>query len=496
MTPWPLPWSMDLGETRLAIAANVSFECADGDGCDGSACASDIAQGAFARAAAAIAPASPPPAGAPALAAVGVCIATASLELGPATNESYALEVDADGAARVRAASVFGALHALETLAQLVDDDDEAGGAISNAPVAIDDRPRFGYRGLLIDTGRHFLPVAFIKRVIDGLHASKLNLLHWHLVDSQSFPCGSETFPELAAAGAFAPAAAYAPDDLREIVAYARARGVRVMPEWDVPGHGSWGFGKPEVMGCDDVLDPTQDATYDFLNAFFGEMMTIFPDEYVFLGGDEVDHTCWDANPAIAAWLAARNMTSAELEQYFWRQVTARVLPASLAGRTVSIWEADALQVDPAALPAGTVANVYQSLATADATIANYSMPTVVSIADSNWYLDLQCDGYNWNSWQCRYAVEPTTDVTARPALRPLLLGGEAAMWGEGINKRNFDAYVWHGAAAIAERLWSDPAQTTDLDAARDRLAEHMCRYAARGFNPGPVYPGYCAADL
>ena len=126
------------------------------------------------------------------------------------------------------------------------------------------------------------------------------------------------------------------------------------MPEWDVPGHGSWGFGKPEVMGCDDVLDPTQDATYDFLNAFFGEMMTIFPDEYVFLGGDEVDHTCWDANPAIAAWLAARNMTSAELEQYFWRQVTARVLPASLAGRTVSIWEADGLQVDPTTLPVAT----------------------------------------------------------------------------------------------------------------------------------------------
>ena len=95
----------------------------------------------------------------------------------------------------------------------------------------------------------------------------------------------------------------------------------------------------------------------DFLNAFFGEMMTIFSDEYVFLGGDEVDHTCWDANPAIAAWLTAHNMTSAQLEQYFWRQMTERVLPVSLAGRTVAIWEADAMQIDPKMLPAGTVAD-------------------------------------------------------------------------------------------------------------------------------------------
>jgi hexosaminidase len=173
------------------------------------------------------------------------------------------------------------------------------------------------------------------------------------------------------------------------------------------------------------------------------------------------------------------------------------VLPVSLAGRTVSIWENDQLQIDPKTLPAGTVANVYQNLATADVTIANYSMPTVVSLAGENWYLDSQPDGaYNWNSWQARYSVEPTSNVTSQPELLPLLLGGESCMWGEGINKRNFDNYVWHGAAAIGERLWST-ANTTDIDDMQLRLSEHMCRsYAMKGYNPGPVVAGFCAADL
>lgn len=321
-------------------------------------------------------------------------------------------------------------------------------------------------------------------------------MLHWHIVDAQSFPCGSDTFPQLAAKGAYAPKAQYSPADMKSLVEYARLRGVRVMPEWDIPGHGSWGKGMPAVMGCDIVLDPTQDATYDFLNSFFGEMMTIFTDQYVFLGGDEVDSSCWDENPRIVAWLKQKNMNSSQLQQYFWQQMATQVLPKSLKGRTVSIWEADNLQITPEDLPKGTVGNVYQSKATADITIGKHRMPSVLSIAGDNWYLDSQCSGYNWNSWRCRYSVEPTSNVTRLPENLPLLLGGEGAMWAEGINKLNFDAYVWHGAAAIAERLWSPANRTARVDAAEPRLAEHMCRMSMRGFSPGPVFPGFCPSDL
>jgi hypothetical protein len=284
----------------------------------------------------------PPPGN---LTAVAVCLGTGSTTLSSTTDESYTLTVPNDGVGSLTAPTVFGMMRGLETLAQLVDLFGVAPGVkqISQAPIVIVDEPRFPYRGLLIDTSRHFQPVAQILHVIDGLALSKMNLLHWHIVDSQSFPCGSDTYPQLAAKGAWAPNAVYSPADLRAVVAYAKARGIRILPEWDVPGHGSWGAGIPEIMGCPDVLDPTTDATYDVLSGFLGEMAGIFIDDWMFLGGDEVDTSCWLANPAIAAWLVAHNMTAAQLQQYFWEQMAARVLPA--LNKTIGVWEADSLQV-------------------------------------------------------------------------------------------------------------------------------------------------------
>eukprot|EP00658_Telonema_sp_P-2_P012592 TRINITY_DN14793_c0_g1_i4.p1 TRINITY_DN14793_c0_g1~~TRINITY_DN14793_c0_g1_i4.p1 ORF type:complete len:507 (+),score=93.20 TRINITY_DN14793_c0_g1_i4:154-1674(+) len=487
LTPFPLPTHLSTGSTIVSMAQNLTISCT----CHG--CSSDIITEAVNRYTALMSPSSIP--ASPSQSQVLICVHTDDLTLGPGTNESYRLTVPSMAAhpVQIEAQSVYGALHALESLSHLVDQ--TAGYQIDNTPVEIWDMPRFGYRGLLVDTGRHWLPVEFLKRVVDGLHANKLNLLHWHLVDSQSFACGSTKFPQLAEKGAFSKEAIYSPDDMRSVVEYARLRGVRVMPEWDMPGHGAWGKGMPSIMGCDNVMDPTQNSTYDFLNDFLGEMMSIFVDEYVFLGGDEVDASCWDANPSIKAWLTAHQMNSSQLQQYFWEQMRERVFPVGLGGRTVSVWENDLLQIDPTVLPHNTVANVYQSKATADRTIGQYKMPSVLSIAGANWYLDSQCSGYNWNSWKCRYSVEPSSNVTSQPELLPLLLGGEGAMWGEGINKHNFDAYVWHGAAAIGERLWS-LENSTDLESMAARLAEHMCRMSLRGFAPGPVQPGFCPADL
>ena len=319
------------------------------------------------------------------LTGVHVCLLTDSEALGPATDESYALAAPNDGQGSITAASAFGALHAMESLVQLLDLYGVAAGVrrISYAPVLVADAPRFAYRGLLIDSSRHFLPLSQVLHTIDALAYSKLNLLHWHLVDSVSFPCGSATFPGLAQHGAYDPAAVYSPDDLRAAVAYGHARGVRVLPEWDLPGHGDWS-GVPGVMGCADVVDPTADALYDMLAGFLGEMGGIFTEPSMFLGGDEVNFKCWDANPAIAAWLSAHNMTSAQLQQYFWVQMRARVLPA--LNKTVGVWEADGLQIDLSDLPAGAFVNVYQSFATASKTLAA-NKSTVLSIAGDWWYL-------------------------------------------------------------------------------------------------------------
>ena len=199
----------------------------------------------------------PLPAAGGELSAVEVCLTGASEELGPDTDESYALSVPASAggadAAAVRAATIFGAMHALESLTQLVEVRVGAGEptTIPSAPVEIHDKPRFPFRGLMIDSGRHFLPLSHVKKTVIAASMAKLNVIHWHLVDAQSFATCSEQFPALCDKGAYpntegppsrnVSKATYTPAELRELVAFAKSYGVRIMPEWDMPGHGSWG---------------------------------------------------------------------------------------------------------------------------------------------------------------------------------------------------------------------------------------------------------------
>jgi hexosaminidase len=356
LVPFPLPTSITYGNETLEVSSTFNFVC----DCDKEVCGSDIIRDAFVRYEEIVRPRRSSSSINSLIETMKVCIRTNDTALGPRTDETYELTISTSSVASAN--SIYGILHALESFSQVVDENNDF--VVINTPLIIEDKPRFSYRGLMIDSGRHFLPVATIKRAIDGIHMNRMNVLHWHIVDMQSFPCGSDKYPQLAEKGAYSSNAVYSTSDMRDIVAYGKARGVRIMPEWDIPGHGSWGKGMPEIMGCDIVLDPTNMSTYDFLNTFFGEMMTIFEDEYVFLGGDEVDYTCWDANPKIASWLKKNNMSSYQLQQYFWAQVKERVLPVSLKGRTISIWENDKLQIDPKDLPNGTVANVYQSKST------------------------------------------------------------------------------------------------------------------------------------
>jgi hexosaminidase len=185
----------------------------------------------------------------------------------------------------VSAVETVGVLRGLETLAHLAH-----AAATLELPLTVADSPRYPYRGLLIDSARHFLPVATIKDTLDAMSLTKLNVLHWHLTDTTSFPVVSRVFPSLSSKGAFHPALVYTQDDLSAVVGYARDRGVRIVPEFDMPGHSSWGKGMPglTIDVCGGVLDPTQNATYMFLGAFLHEMGAVFHDPYLALGGDEV----------------------------------------------------------------------------------------------------------------------------------------------------------------------------------------------------------------
>eukprot|EP01052_Picozoa_sp_SAG31_P043088 SAG31_NODE_7067_length_1798_cov_2.103590_1_plen_482_part_00 len=293
---WPAPWKIELGRVRRDFSPNFALQldarCSGSDGGGGPVLSAAMARyQAFLRPQRAMA--SSQRQSHNMLASVSVCVQTMDESLGPATAADYELAIPVDGSASINATTVFGALHALETLTQLCGldsvDPHRVGGSPYNytglawiglAPVTVVDSPRFSHRGLMIDTGRRFLPIKTIETIVDGLAMAKLNVLHWHISDSQSFPSESVRFPGLAAAGAYHPSAVYSVEAMRGLVQYALHRGVRVIPEWDLPGHGRW-RGVPGLpIGCaatkaglfGQVLDPTQNATYEFLASFLGEM--------------------------------------------------------------------------------------------------------------------------------------------------------------------------------------------------------------------------------
>jgi hexosaminidase len=248
----------------------------------------------------------------------------------PDSDESYTLKVDADGAI-ISANTRFGALRGMETLLQLI----QNGPENTAIPwVTIEDAPRFPWRGLLLDSARHFIPLNDIKRQIDGMAAAKLNVLHWHLTDDQGWRFTSKRYPkltQLASDGQF-----YTPEQMREIVRYAADRGIRVVPEIDMPGHASAiAVAYPELMSAPGpyemerhwgvlkpVLDPTKEATYTFAEAMVSELAAIFPDPYLHIGGDEVDDTQWKQNTAIQKFMRDNKLADSHaLQAYFNRKL-------------------------------------------------------------------------------------------------------------------------------------------------------------------------------
>lgn len=248
----------------------------------------------------------------------------------PDSDESYQLKVSAEGVT-LRANTRFGALRGMETLLQLI----QNGAENTAIPyVTIDDAPRFPWRGLLLDSARHFMPLDAIKRQIDGMAAAKLNVFHWHLTDDQGWRFASTRYPKLqqqASDGLF-----YTQAQMKEIVRYATERGIRVVPEIDMPGHASAiAVAYPELMSAPGpyqmgrhwgvlkpVLDPTKEATYAFAEAMIGELAAIFPDPYLHIGGDEVDDSQWQANPAIQKFMRGKGLADSHaLQAYFNRRL-------------------------------------------------------------------------------------------------------------------------------------------------------------------------------
>lgn len=383
------------------------------------------------------------------------------------TPESYVLDVSEQGA-RLEADTVVGILRGLETMLQLVRVSDQ-GFAVPS--VRIEDEPRFPWRGLLIDVSRHFQPLDAIKRNLDAMAAVKLNVLHWHLTDDQGFRIESKRFPKLhllGSAGEY-----YTQDEIREVVAYANARGIRVVPELDVPGHAtSWLVGFPELGSApgpydietvygirDPALDPTREEVYRFLDVFFGEMAGLFPDPYVHIGGDEVTGKHWDENPAIQRFMEEHGLPDNHALQAYFNERVSRIL-AKYDKRMIG-WD-EILHPD---LPAGTLVQSWRG----QASLAEAARSGFDGILSFGYYLDHMFPA------SFHAGVDPVADgLTEREQAR--ILGGEACMWGELITSENIDGRIWPRAGAVAERLWSSDSSEDvgDLYVRLARLSRYL----------------------
>lgn len=378
-------------------------------------------------------------------------------------DESYSLEIT-DKQARLVAPTVVGAIRGLETFLQLLQGDRD--GYYLPA-IKVHDQPRFRWRGLLIDIARHYQPPEVLKRNLDAMAAVKLNVFHWHLTEDQGFRVESKRFPKLHSMGS--DGLYYTQEQVREIIAYAADRGIRVMPEFDIPGHAtSWLVGHPELGSApgpykieraagvfEPALDPTRDQTYKFLDGFLGEMAALFPDAYMHIGGDENEGKQWDRNPQIQAFMKEKGIKDNHaLQAYFNKQVL-KILQKH--GKKMIGWE-EILHPD---LPRDAVIHSWRGAAS----LAQAAKQGYNGILSAGYYIDLIFPASQ------HYGADPLpADSALTPEEAKRVLGGEATMWAEWVSPETIDSRIWPRTAAIAERLWS-PRTVTDVDDMYRRLA-------------------------
>ncbi len=405
----------------------------------------------------------------------------------PDLHAEAASEIHFGDAVTVRAATEWGAIHALATVAQLA-------GA-SHAIRRIHDRPAYPWRGLMIDVARHFIPLAALRRTLDAMSLAKLNVLHLHLTDDQAFRFRSEAHPELASDEA------WDGSELKELVSYAADRAIRIVPELDMPGHvTSWLVARPEWgagpapgasrrFGVHDAcLDPTDPGVLDAVETLLGELADIFPDPFLHFGGDEVNGNWWKAHDGVRALMAERGFKGAvDVQADFNGKVT--TILRQLGKRPVA-WD-EALHPT---LARETVIQAWRSNAARDFALA----ARFDCVLSAPYYLDLFYPaslhhgfdpGGNLAAAQGRLLTDDRTRhvreglqwmeefgslpamAAAPPGERGRVLGGEACLWSELVDEACLDSRLWSRLPAIAERFWCGP------DAVEEGLAERTAAF-------------------
>jgi hexosaminidase len=333
--------------------------------------------------------------------------------------------------------------------------------------VVIADRPRFPWRGLLLDTGRHFMPPEVIRRTLDGMALVKLNVLHWHLSDDQGFRVESRRYPRLHGLGS--DSLYYTQDEIRALVTYARDRGIRIVPEFDMPAHStSWFVGYPAHASApgpyeierrfgvfDPAFDPTREETYQFIESFVAEMVQLFPDPYWHIGGDEVTGKHWNQNPRILRFKRTRRIKDNDALHAYFNGRLSRILVKH--HRRLVGWD-EILHPD---LAPGSVVQSWRGTEY----LGRAAVQGLGAILSAPYYLD------HMKTTDEYYLADPLPSghgLTPEQAGR--VLGAEACMWAEHVDATTVDSRIWPRMAALAERFWS-PASVRDVDDMYRRLS-------------------------
>lgn len=399
--------------------------------------------------------------------------------------ESYSLTVLS--ISNLKSTSIWGIIRGLETFTQLFSLTADHREIYVNK-TDIHDYPRYSHRGLLIDTSRYFIPLASIFKTIKAMAINKMNVLHWHMTDDLSFPYQSEVLSELSSKDAFNSSMVYTNSNILEVISYARERGVRVIPEFDVSSHTRlWGIAYPKIMAeCHfdnktnvtlGTMNPINETTYKLIRRLFNEVQNVFKDKYFYLGGNEIDFPCWESNPTINKYMKDNNLKSNELLAMFfmnvfallqndtspivWQDVFDNGVPLNL-DTIVHVWKGDGKDI------LQPILRGYQVL------------------CSSNWYLNKSGTFDDFYKTDLQKMV---THITNKARITKLIIGGEACIWGEEVNNGNLITQVWPRTCAVAERLWSDvedhnfsviPAEV------KYRLNQHVCHMIIRGI---PIKP-------
>ncbi|UJR18553.1 hypothetical protein I4U23_005460 [Adineta vaga] len=451
---------------------------------------------------------------------INIQVDDTSEELSIETDESYELIIPAvpDEKMIIKVKTVYGALYAIETLSQLIQwSPNHRAFVIPNAPWNIIDYPKYKHRGLLLDTSRHYYDTKDIYKVIDTMSWNKMNVFHWHFIDATSFPYVSKAYPQLAAKGAYSSRHQYKAEDIRDLIQYAKERGIRVIPEVEAPGHStSWAYGIPEIGSCinkvpyagytiqppSGQLNIANKKTKEVVNTIIDELVELFTDSWFHASGDEVIMDCWTNDTEIALYLTKNNMTIMQLFQEFAFDMQNHIRSHK---KTVIVWQEMLLKYN-FLLPIDTIIQIWiGSSGIKAATKKGYKI--VVSTSDY-WYLDIgygkprsnpypDVPGTGYNHWNRMYSYDIRTNLTQIESA--LIQGGEVCMWSELADKTNFEGKIWPRASAAAERLWSGYETPTGENLTSDdailRLLPWRELMVLRGTMASPLNQGFCTRN-